>query len=166
VSAPPERRAENELQHQLRDLICLAVVGDHVRWVSADDELGDWLVEATGTWRTWADRVATQLRASGVAPDGRVRSLVKDIALNWVPGGWLSAEEAQRLIVQRLAVVAEWARYRTRALTAATPTCSLPSRPVSRRSCALAADRRCRREIRTDERRQLARAASSPTIAP
>lgn len=104
---------ENELQRQLRDLICLAVVGDHVRWVlREDDELGDWLTEAVGNWRLWADRVATQLVAAGIAPDGRIRSLVKDLPLNWVPDGWLSGDDARRLIAERLALVAEWARYR------------------------------------------------------
>jgi hypothetical protein len=104
---------ECELQLQLRDLICLAVVGDHVRWVlTDDDELGNWLAEAAGEWRGWAEQVATQLVAAGVAPDGRVRSLAKDIPLNWVPEGWLSGGDAQRLIAERLALVAEWARYR------------------------------------------------------
>jgi hypothetical protein len=104
---------ESELQRQLRDLICLAVVGDHVRWVlTDDDELGAWLAEAAGEWRGWAEQVATQLVASDVAPDGRVRSLAKDIPLNWVPEGWLSGGDAQRLIAERLALVAESARYR------------------------------------------------------
>ena len=104
---------EHELQQELRDLICLAVVADHVRWVlTDDDELGDWLRDAAGRWRQWADRVATQLAASGVAPDGRVRSLVRDIPLNWVPDGWLSGDAGRRLIAQRLALVSEWARYR------------------------------------------------------
>jgi hypothetical protein len=106
------RAEESELQRQLRDLICLAVVGDHVRWVTDDDELGDWLAQAAGEWRSWADRVAKQLVASGVAPDGRVRSLAKDISLNWVPEGWLSADQARRLVAERLAVVAGWARFR------------------------------------------------------
>jgi hypothetical protein len=107
------RAEENTLQRQLRDLICMAVVGDHVRWVATDDvELVDWLAEATGEWRRWADRVAKQLTASGVAPDDRVRSLAKDISLNWVPDGWLSADQAQRLVSERLAVVAGWARSR------------------------------------------------------
>lgn len=105
--------AENELQRQLRDLICLAVAGDHVRWVlRGDDELGDWLAQAAGQWRRWGDQVATRLAASGVAPDGRVRSLVKDIPLNWVPDGWLSADDARRLIAARLAIVTGRARYR------------------------------------------------------
>jgi hypothetical protein len=107
------RRDENELQRQLRDLICLAVVGDHVRWVLTDhDELGDWLAEAAGQWREWADLVATQLVASGVAPDGRVRSMVRDIPLNWVPEGWLTGAQARRLVAERLALVVERASYR------------------------------------------------------
>lgn len=114
MSARSDRRGyESELQRQLRDLICLAVVGDHVRWVvTDDDELVHWLTEAAAQWREWADRVATQLMASEVAPDGRVRSLAKDIPLNWVPDGWLPGDAARRLITERLALVAEWARYR------------------------------------------------------
>jgi hypothetical protein len=104
---------ENALQHQLRDLLCLAVVGDHVRWVvTEDDELRAWLAEAAAEWRGWAEQVATQLVASDVAPDGRVRSLARDIPLNWVPAGWLSGGRARRLIAARHAHVAEWARYR------------------------------------------------------
>ena len=104
---------ENALQHQLRDLLCLAVVGDHVRWVvTEDDELRAWLAEAAAEWRGWAEQVATQLVASDVAPDGRVRSLARDIPLNWVPESWLSGGHARRLIAERLALVAESARYR------------------------------------------------------
>jgi hypothetical protein len=113
MSAHFDRRAEeSELQRQLRDLICLAVFGDHVRWVTDDNELDDWLAQAAGEWRSWADCVARQLIASGVAPDGRVRSLARDISLNWVPEGWLSADQARRLVAERLAVVAGWARFR------------------------------------------------------
>jgi hypothetical protein len=111
MAARPE--GESELQRQLRDLVCLAVVGDHVRWVVRDDaEIRDWLAEASGDWRLWADQVAHRLMAAGIAPDGRIRSLVKDLPLNWVPEGWLSGDDARRLIVGRLALVAEWARYR------------------------------------------------------
>jgi hypothetical protein len=109
------RVAEDELQRQLRDLLCLAVVGDHLRWVVTEDEndaLADWLTVAGGVWRHRADLVARQLSASGVPPDGRVRSLAEDIPLNWVPDGWLTADAARRLLVERLLTVSEWARYR------------------------------------------------------
>jgi len=113
LSTHHDRRAEeHELQRQLRDLISLAVVGDHVRWVTDDVELADWLATAIAEWRAWADRVARQLSASGFAPDGRVRSLAKDISLNWVPEGWLSADQARGLLAGRLAMVARSARFR------------------------------------------------------
>jgi hypothetical protein len=114
VNALHERRIdENALQHELRDLICLAVVGDHVRWVlTDDDELADWLAEAVQEWRGWAERLAAQLVTSHIAPDGRVRALAKDIRLNWVPDGWLSGEAARTLLAGRLTWVVEWARYR------------------------------------------------------
>ena len=103
-----------ELQHQLRDLLCLAVVGDHVRWVVVDDdgELAAWLAQAVPAWRALADEVAKQLVARGMPPDGRVRSLAEDIPLNWVPDGWLRADHARRLLDVRLHIAASWARQR------------------------------------------------------
>jgi starvation-inducible DNA-binding protein len=103
-----------ELQRELRDLLSLAVVGDHVRWVLVDDdgELAEWLAESVPEWRALADRVAERLVELGVPPDGRVRSLAEDIPLNWVPDGWLSREQAERLLADRLHVVAAWARLR------------------------------------------------------
>jgi len=106
---------DDELQRELRDLLTLAVVGDHVRWVltGADaSELADWLGDAIVEWRAWADQVAKQLVASGVAPDGRVRSLAEDLTLNWVLDGWLEADEGRRLLGARLRRVAGWACYR------------------------------------------------------
>lgn len=103
-----------ELQGELRDLLCLAVVGDHIRWVLTDDdgELAEWLAEAVAEWRALAGQVANRLVALGVAPDGRVRSLAEDIPLNWVPEGWLRRDEAKRLLTDRLHVVASRARVR------------------------------------------------------
>jgi hypothetical protein len=109
------RVIEDELQRELRDLLTLAVVGDHVRWVltGADaSEFADWLGDAIVEWRAWADQVAKLLVASGVAPDGRVRSLAEDLTLNWVPDGWLEADEGRRLLGDRLRRVAGWACYR------------------------------------------------------
>ena len=117
-----ERLAVRELQGQLRDLLTLAVVGDQVRWVLAGDEaeeFAEWLVEATADWRSWADDVAKHLATLGVAPDARVRSLAKDIPIQWVPDGWLGGDDAHRLIADRLRTIAEWARYRC--LQAAAP---------------------------------------------
>ncbi|MBA3841709.1 MAG: hypothetical protein H0X39_03665 [Actinobacteria bacterium] len=108
-------RTADELQEELRDLLCLAVVGDHVRWVATGEEaaeLAEWLVDATAQWRTWADEIAKHLVALEVAPDGRVRSLAKDIPLNWVPDGWLHVDEARRLLADRLRTVADSASYR------------------------------------------------------
>ena len=105
----------SELQGELRDLLALAVVGDHVRWVLTGDEsaqLTDWLADAVPRWRALADRVAMHLVKLGVAPDGRVRSLVEDIPLNWVPAGWLHPDEARRLVADRLSLLAGWAHYR------------------------------------------------------
>jgi starvation-inducible DNA-binding protein len=107
--------AAGELQRELRDLLCLAVVGDHVRWVVTGDEaaeLAEWLANAVPGWRAWADQVAKHLVRLGVAPDGRVRSLAKDIPLSWVPDGWLRADEAGRLVADRLRTVAGWVRHR------------------------------------------------------
>ena len=105
----------DELQEELRDLLSLAVVGDHVRWVLSGDEVDEfahWLVEAVGQWRAWADQVARGLASLGVAPDGRVRALATDVPMNWVPDGWLQLDEAQRLLGNRVMKMAEWARYR------------------------------------------------------
>lgn len=104
-----------ELQAELRDLLCLAVVGDHVRFVLTGDdapELAARLADATVRWRELAELVAQRLVALGVPPDGRVRSLARDIPLNWVPDGWLGGEDARRLVGDRLHVVTGWARER------------------------------------------------------
>jgi starvation-inducible DNA-binding protein len=103
------------LQDQLRNLLCLAVVGDHVRWVLVGEEsyeLAHWLADAAPAWRAMADQVAKHLVTLGVAPDGRVRSLARDIPLSWVPAGWLSADVARRLVAGRLRIVAGWTQYR------------------------------------------------------
>jgi starvation-inducible DNA-binding protein len=105
----------NELQGELRDLLCLAVVGDHVRWVLSGGDIAEfaqWLAGAAGQWRAWADQVAKRLVVLGVAPDGRVRSLAKDVPWNWVPDGWLQLDEAHSLVGDRLSKVAGWARSR------------------------------------------------------
>ena len=104
-----------DLQQELRDLLCLAVVGEHLRWVLRGDdaaELVEWLGGAIAEWRSWADQVAKQLAAAGVAPDARVRSLAKDIPVNWVPAGWLGPDEGRRLVSDRIENVAQWAAYR------------------------------------------------------
>ena len=122
-SVTNETAGDYDLQLELRDLVCLAVVGDHVRWVLRGDgatELGDWLSGATRDWRAWADQVARQLAASGVPPDARVRSLAKDISVHWVPPGWLEAREARQLIDDRLASVAGWAGHRRSQATGAS----------------------------------------------
>ena len=107
--------AKDELQEELRDLLDLAVVGDHLRWVLVGDgagDLADWLANAVPQWRALAEQVSRHLVSLGVAPDGRVRSLAKDIPLHWVPEGWLHPDEARRLIAFRLRVVGGWACYR------------------------------------------------------
>jgi hypothetical protein len=104
---------EDALQYLLRDLICLATVADHVRWVLVDDpELRTWLAGAAGEWRGWAEQAAAQLAKSQIAPDGRIRSLAKDIPVNWVPDGWLAGEAARLLIARRLGQVVDRTRYR------------------------------------------------------
>ena len=110
-----DNQAEDDLQRQLRDLLDLAVVGDHVRWTLTDDpgdELAEWLAAASNAWRAWAEQVAARLAASGIPPDGRVRSLAKDIPLYWVPDGWIEGGAARRLVAERLSTVSEWTRYR------------------------------------------------------
>jgi starvation-inducible DNA-binding protein len=107
--------ANEELQEELRDLLDLAVVGDHLRWVIVGDEareLADWLADAVPQWRALAARVSRHLVTLGVAPDGRVRSLAKGIPLHWVPDGWLRTDEARRLLGDRLRIVGGWACYR------------------------------------------------------
>ena len=103
-----------ELQRELRDLLSLAIVGDHIRWVLVDDDgvLAEWLAKAVPEWRALADQVARRLVALGVPPDGRVRSVAEDIPLHWVPDGWISREEAERLLADRLHLLASWARVR------------------------------------------------------
>jgi hypothetical protein len=75
-------------------------------------DLAEWLAGATSQWRAWADQLAKHLVTLGVAPDARLRSVAKDIPVHWVPEGWLRADDAARLVVERLGSLAGWARYR------------------------------------------------------
>ena len=120
MSESSDQVGADELQEELRDLLCLAVVGDHVRWVVTGADSGafaQWLADASAKWREWADQVAKHLATLGVAPDGRVRSLAKDIPFNWVPDGWLPIDEAERLVTDRLGTVGGWARTRRSQVT-------------------------------------------------
>jgi starvation-inducible DNA-binding protein len=102
-----------ELQDEMRELLSLAVLGDHVRWVLVDDaELADWLAEAVPKWRAWAGEAARRLVTIGIPPDGRLRSLVRDLSSNWVPDGWLEPAEARGLVDHRVRVAAARARHR------------------------------------------------------
>ena len=115
-----ERRAQ-ALQDQLRDLLCLAVVGDHLRWVLRGDRteaLASWLRTGTDRWRRGADVVATQMRELEAAPDARVRALARDIPFNWVPEGWMSGSDARRLMADRLKRVVAWTAARASAAAA------------------------------------------------
>ena len=106
---------EGALQEQLRDLACLAVVGDHVRWVlrgPGATELAGWLAATVSAWRSDADTVARAMVQAGVAPDGRVRSLARDIPWSWVPEGWLDADQGRALLRDRLSRMATWTRAR------------------------------------------------------
>jgi DNA-binding ferritin-like protein len=76
------------------------------------ERLTQWLADAAGQWRTWADQVAKRLVVLGVAPDGRVRALAKDVPWNWVPDGWLQLDEARQVVGDRVSRVAGWARDR------------------------------------------------------
>jgi starvation-inducible DNA-binding protein len=112
---PREATIGRELQAELRDLLALTVVGDHVRWIATGDNgrvLAQWLSDAVTCWRTWADRIATHMVSLGIAPDGRARALAEDVPWNWVPGGWLEGREAHRLVRERLTKVANWAHSR------------------------------------------------------
>lgn len=111
----PTRQPQGVLQEQLRDLACLAVVGDHVRWVlrgPGAPELAGWLSGAATAWRQDADSVARAMADAGVPPDGRVRALARDIPWNWVPDGWLDADEGRRLLHDRLRRLVGWTRAR------------------------------------------------------
>jgi hypothetical protein len=58
----------DELQEELRDLLSLAVVGDHVRWVLVGDEvsgMAQWLANAAGQWREYAEQVSNAARGGG-----------------------------------------------------------------------------------------------------
>lgn len=111
----PQSSEEGALQEQLRDLACLAVVGDHVRWVLRGPgavELAGWVAAAVSAWRSDADAVARAMAQGGVAPDGRIRSLARDIPWNWVPDGWLDSEQGRTLLRDRLRRMATWTRAR------------------------------------------------------
>lgn len=99
-----------DVQEELRNLLRLAVVGDHVRWVlkgEGSSELAAWLREAVSQWRAWAEVWAERMVQVDVAPDGRVKTLARDITRQWVPSGWLTVPDARDLLVVRLSELIE-----------------------------------------------------------
>lgn len=72
---PDRAAAAGELQEELRDLLCLAVAGDHIRWVLAGEgtaELAGWPREAVAQWRVWADQAGSgaYYRSAGASASG------------------------------------------------------------------------------------------------
>ncbi len=99
------------LQEVLRDLLRLAVVGDHVRWVLSGEGSSDfakWLSEAVSQWRDWAEKLAKYMTKLDIAPDGRVKTLARDATRQWVPVGWLTTAEARGLLLPRLDELIKW----------------------------------------------------------
>lgn len=102
--ADPHRVDPHGLQEVFRDLIRLAVVGDHVRWVvigEGSSELAKWLQETVPQWRDWADALAGYMTKLEIAPDGRVKTLAWDVTRQWVPAGWLTTADARGLLAPR-----------------------------------------------------------------
>lgn len=102
--------SSDDVQEELRNLLRLAVVGGHVRWVlkgEGSSDLAAWLWEAVSQWRAWAEVLAERMVQVDVVPDGRVKTLARDITRQWVPPGWLSVGDARNLLVIRLSELIE-----------------------------------------------------------
>ena len=116
------------LQEVLRDLLRLAVVGDHVRWVVVGEgrsEFANWLREAVPQWRDWAEQLAAHMTRLDIAPDGRVKTLARDITRQWVPAGWLTTAEARGLLAPRVDELIKWVEARRLMVTGGDDTSSL-----------------------------------------
>lgn len=57
-------------------------------------------------------RIAVHMLSLGIAPDAVCEPWPRTSAWNWVAAGWLEGTEARRLVRDRLAKVASWARRR------------------------------------------------------
>jgi hypothetical protein len=107
----PHRVDPHGLQEVFRDLIRLAVVGDHVRWVVIGEgsaELAKWLRETVPQWRDWAEELAGYMTKLEIAPDGRVKTLARDVTRQWVPAGWLTTADARNLMAPRVDELIKW----------------------------------------------------------
>jgi len=92
------------LQSTLADLADLTLQIQHLRWNLDDDDLAlrSKLDDFDALVRASADAVASGLRALGVAPDGRVGTIYRDLLFDPLPPGPFSGPGAVGALARRL----------------------------------------------------------------
>jgi len=86
-----DRRTAEALQATLAELIELAAQGKQAHWTVVGPQFRSvhlHLDEIVDALRTAFDDVAERLAAVGVAPDGRLETVVETAALEPLPAGW------------------------------------------------------------------------------
>lgn len=120
--------ATEGLQEVFRDLLRLAVVGDHARRAirgEGSSEVAEWLRVAVPQWRDWAEVLARHMTNVDIAPDGRVKTLARDITRQWIPAGWLTVRDATNLLATRLTELVMWTHALQSTTAGSEEACSL-----------------------------------------
>ncbi len=69
--------------------------------------------------------LAQDMTRLDIAPDGRVKTLARDITRQWVPLGWLTTPEARSLLTPRVDELIKWTQEQRSPATADDDTSSL-----------------------------------------
>jgi starvation-inducible DNA-binding protein len=107
--------AGRELQATLSELVDLSLIGKQLHWNIFGrpfKPLHEHLDELVDSWRELSDTVAERAVALGVAPDGRAATVSDGSGIAAVDAGALDTDTAIRVLVPRLADVAERTRAR------------------------------------------------------
>lgn len=119
----PSAEEDHRLQMVLNDLVDLTIQIQHVRWNIDDtaDALRSQLDDFDALVRAGSDAVAARLRALGIAPDGRIDTLYRNLAYPPLSAGPYDTAAAIKSFSSRLARMASRIREAIETTTETDP---------------------------------------------